>query len=198
MSFFVRTSVFYNKCFSFFLHFFKRNFLVTNSKFHTNMTSIVLCQSGLFSAALILAKVRGVCMDTFLALTSVVGQEFGKCFVIDFNIWNNKCFYIRLVFRAECLSIQFKWSDIYREHHLFATCSCRLFQFYTGKIRKYTWLRLKGKVIRLPCTWSNDCWHIYFVITVALRATTESFFCKSTPDCFAHIILEIWAEFQWQ
>ncbi|XP_065372533.1 uncharacterized protein ca isoform X2 [Calliphora vicina] len=52
------------------------NFLVTNGKYHTNMTSIVLCQSGLFSAALLLAKVRGVCIDTFLALNSVVGQEF--------------------------------------------------------------------------------------------------------------------------
>lgn len=55
-----------------------RNFLVTNGKYHTNMTSIVLCQSGLFSAALLLAKIRGVCIDTFLALNSVVGQEFGK------------------------------------------------------------------------------------------------------------------------
>lgn len=53
------------------------NFLVTNSKYHTNMTSIVLCQSGLFSSAIILAKVRGVCLDTFNALVSVVGQEFG-------------------------------------------------------------------------------------------------------------------------
>ncbi|XP_050340209.1 uncharacterized protein LOC126766471 isoform X2 [Bactrocera neohumeralis] len=53
------------------------NFLVTNTKYHTNMTSIVLCQSGLFSSALVLAKTRGVCIDTFLALTSVVGQEFG-------------------------------------------------------------------------------------------------------------------------
>lgn len=54
-----------------------RNFLVTNTKYHTNMTSIVLCQSGLFSAAIILAKVRGVCLDTFNALVSVVAQEFG-------------------------------------------------------------------------------------------------------------------------
>ncbi|KAH8294088.1 hypothetical protein KR054_008343 [Drosophila jambulina] len=53
------------------------NFLVTNSKYHTNMTSIVLCQSGLFSSAIILAKVRGVCLDTFNALISVVAQEFG-------------------------------------------------------------------------------------------------------------------------
>lgn len=53
------------------------NFLVTNSKYHTNMTSIVLCQSGLFSSAIILAKIRGVCLDTFNALISVVAQEFG-------------------------------------------------------------------------------------------------------------------------
>uniref|UniRef100_A0A1B0FLS7 Uncharacterized protein n=1 Tax=Glossina morsitans morsitans TaxID=37546 RepID=A0A1B0FLS7_GLOMM len=55
-----------------------RNFLVTNAKYHTNMSSIVFCQSGLFSSALVLAKIRGVCIDTFLALASVVGQEFGK------------------------------------------------------------------------------------------------------------------------
>ncbi|XP_037955224.1 uncharacterized protein LOC119685097 isoform X2 [Teleopsis dalmanni] len=52
------------------------NFIVTNNKYHANMTSIVLCQSGLYSSALLLAKTRGVCIDTFLALTSVVGQEF--------------------------------------------------------------------------------------------------------------------------
>lgn len=50
---------------------------MTNSKYHTNMTSIVLCQSGLFSSAIILAKIRGVCLDTFNALISVVAQEFG-------------------------------------------------------------------------------------------------------------------------
>lgn len=58
-----------------------RNFLATNNKYHSNMTSIVLCQSGLYSSALLLAKVRGVCLDTFLALTSVMGQEFGKIFL---------------------------------------------------------------------------------------------------------------------
>ena len=41
------------------------------------MTSIVLSQSGLFSAALLLAKIRGVCIDTFMALNSVLTQEFG-------------------------------------------------------------------------------------------------------------------------
>lgn len=50
---------------------------MTNTKYHTNMTSIVLCQSGLFSSAVILAKIRGVCLDTFNALISVVAQEFG-------------------------------------------------------------------------------------------------------------------------
>ncbi|XP_054728127.1 uncharacterized protein LOC129237413 isoform X1 [Anastrepha obliqua] len=68
------------------------NFLVTNTKYHTNMTSIVLCQSGLFSSALILAKMRGVCIDTFLALTSVVGQEFGKYRKDCLQERNNNCF----------------------------------------------------------------------------------------------------------
>ncbi|XP_073817461.1 RCC1 and BTB domain containing protein claret [Musca autumnalis] len=64
------------------------NFLVTNGKYHTNMTSIVLCQSGLFSAALLLAKVRGVCIDTFLALNSVVGQEFGWYSEVNVCLYN--------------------------------------------------------------------------------------------------------------
>lgn len=55
-----------------------RNFLTTNVKYHTNMTSIVLSQSGLYSAALLLAKIRGVFIDTFSALTNVAAQEFGK------------------------------------------------------------------------------------------------------------------------
>ncbi|XP_055848616.1 uncharacterized protein LOC129913788 isoform X2 [Episyrphus balteatus] len=64
------------------------NFLVTNTKFHTNMTSIVLCQSGLYSAALILAKARGACIDTFLALNSVVGQEFGWYSELNVCLYN--------------------------------------------------------------------------------------------------------------
>ncbi|XP_013097207.2 uncharacterized protein LOC106080378 [Stomoxys calcitrans] len=64
------------------------NFLVTNGKYHTNMTSIVLCQSGLFSAALLLAKVRGVFIDTFLALNSVVGQEFGWYSEVNVCLYN--------------------------------------------------------------------------------------------------------------
>ncbi|XP_037821556.1 uncharacterized protein LOC119610431 isoform X1 [Lucilia sericata] len=64
------------------------NFLVTNGKYHTNMTSIVLCQSGLFSAALLLAKIRGVCIDTFLALNSVVGQEFGWYTELNVCLYN--------------------------------------------------------------------------------------------------------------
>lgn len=62
------------------------------------MTSIVLCQSGLFSAALILAKIRGVCIDTFLALSSVVAQEFGMlCILYKLNKYKNN-FIFRLVF----------------------------------------------------------------------------------------------------
>uniref|UniRef100_A0A1A9WJQ0 Uncharacterized protein n=1 Tax=Glossina brevipalpis TaxID=37001 RepID=A0A1A9WJQ0_9MUSC len=68
------------------------NFLVTNAKYHTNMTSIVLCQSGLFSAALVLAKIRGVCIDTFLALTSVVGQEFGWYTELNACLYNSSEF----------------------------------------------------------------------------------------------------------
>lgn len=54
------------------------NFLVINKRFHSNMSSIVLAQSGLYSSATILALSRGAQLDVFCALVSVVNQQFGK------------------------------------------------------------------------------------------------------------------------
>lgn len=56
-----------------------RNFLVTNKRFHTNMSSIVLAQSGLYSAVSVLALNRGAQLDVFCALIGVVNQQFGRC-----------------------------------------------------------------------------------------------------------------------
>lgn len=53
------------------------NFLVTNKKYHPNMTSIVLCQSGLYCAAVLLACARGAHLDAFCGLVGVSNQEFG-------------------------------------------------------------------------------------------------------------------------
>lgn len=57
---------------------FPRNFLVTNKRYHTNMTSIVLCQSGLYSSAVLLASARGAHLDAYCGLVGVSNQEFGK------------------------------------------------------------------------------------------------------------------------
>lgn len=59
-------------------HKFSRNFLVTNKRYHTNMTSIVLCQSGLYSSAVLLASARGAHLDAYCGLVGVSNQEFGK------------------------------------------------------------------------------------------------------------------------
>lgn len=41
------------------------------------MSSIVLCQSGLYSSAILLAIIRGAQLDTFCGLVGVSSQEFG-------------------------------------------------------------------------------------------------------------------------
>lgn len=66
---------------------FGRNFLVTNKRYHTNMTSIVLCQSGLYSSAVLLASARGAHLDAYCGLVGVSNQEFGK---IKFGVIPNK------------------------------------------------------------------------------------------------------------
>lgn len=54
-----------------------RNFLVVNKRYHTNMCSIVLSQSGLYSSTIVLALNRGAHLDAFCALVGVTNQEFG-------------------------------------------------------------------------------------------------------------------------
>lgn len=41
------------------------------------MTSIVLCQSGLYSSAVLLACARGAHLDAYCGLVGVSNQEFG-------------------------------------------------------------------------------------------------------------------------
>lgn len=53
------------------------NFLVTNKRYHTNMSSIVLAQSGLYASTIVLALNRGAHMDAYCALVGVTSQEFG-------------------------------------------------------------------------------------------------------------------------
>lgn len=53
------------------------NFLATNKRYHTNMSSIVLSQSGLYASTIVLALNRGAHMDAYCALVGVTSQEFG-------------------------------------------------------------------------------------------------------------------------
>lgn len=46
------------------------------------MTSIVLCQSGLYSSAVLLACARGAHLDAYCGLVGVSNQEFG---IISFH-----------------------------------------------------------------------------------------------------------------
>uniref|UniRef100_T1H6U2 Uncharacterized protein n=1 Tax=Megaselia scalaris TaxID=36166 RepID=T1H6U2_MEGSC len=52
------------------------DFLTTNSKFHTNMASNVLSQSGLYSSALLLGLTRGDAIDCLSAMVKVIGHHF--------------------------------------------------------------------------------------------------------------------------
>ncbi|KAL7016596.1 hypothetical protein ACKWTF_010066 [Chironomus riparius] len=47
------------------------NFIVTNNKYHTSLSSIILSQSGLYSSAVLLAMHRGSCLDVFSCLVSM-------------------------------------------------------------------------------------------------------------------------------
>lgn len=60
---------------------FYRNFIATNSKFHTSLACVVLSQSGLYSTAILLAMMRGACLDVFSCLVGATDQVLGKKFV---------------------------------------------------------------------------------------------------------------------
>lgn len=54
------------------------NFIVTNSKYHTSLSSIILSQSGLYSTAVLLAMHRGACLDVFSCLVSTADHVLGE------------------------------------------------------------------------------------------------------------------------
>jgi hypothetical protein len=53
------------------------NFIVSNTKYHTSLSSIILSQSGLYSSAILLAMHRGACLDVFSCLVSMADHVFG-------------------------------------------------------------------------------------------------------------------------
>lgn len=54
------------------------NFIVSNSKYHTSLSSIILSQSGLYSTAVLLAMHRGACLDVFSCLVSTADHVLGE------------------------------------------------------------------------------------------------------------------------
>lgn len=56
------------------------NFIVTNTKYHTSLSSIILSQSGLYSTAVLLAMHRGACLDVFSCLVSTADHVLGEFF----------------------------------------------------------------------------------------------------------------------
>jgi hypothetical protein len=54
------------------------NFIVSNTRYHTSLSSIILSQSGLYSTAILLAMHRGACLDVFSCLVSTADHVLGK------------------------------------------------------------------------------------------------------------------------
>lgn len=62
------------------------NFIVSNTKYHTSLSSIILSQSGLYSSAILLAMHRGACLDVFSCLVSMADHVFGKLIFFFINL----------------------------------------------------------------------------------------------------------------
>lgn len=54
------------------------NFITTNYKYNTSLSSIILSQSGLYSSAILFAMTRGACLDVFCCLIGAIDHVLGK------------------------------------------------------------------------------------------------------------------------
>lgn len=63
------------------------SFVQVNQRFHTTLASTILSQGGLYSTAVLLAKVRGAGLDVFMALVKAVKQEIGEKEEMDWNCY---------------------------------------------------------------------------------------------------------------
>lgn len=63
------------------------SFVQVNQRFHTTLASTILSQGGLYSTAVLLAKVRGAGLDVFMALVKAVKQEIGEKEERDLNCY---------------------------------------------------------------------------------------------------------------
>lgn len=64
------------------------NFISTNTRYHSYLASVVLCESGLYSAAVLLAKVRGIALTVFYCLVKVTLLEPEEFFDIGVLMYN--------------------------------------------------------------------------------------------------------------
>ncbi|XP_055699615.1 uncharacterized protein LOC129799608 isoform X2 [Phlebotomus papatasi] len=53
------------------------NFIASNTKFHIQLSSAILAQSGLYSSAILLARTRGSVLEVYTNLVAAIAQEFG-------------------------------------------------------------------------------------------------------------------------
>lgn len=88
---------------------------MTNSKFHTSLSSVVLSQSGLYSTAVLVAMIRGACLDVFSCLVGAVEQ------VLDVGPeWNVYMFNLTEEMFMECIvylqDYAIDYFDIVRKH----------------------------------------------------------------------------------
>jgi hypothetical protein len=95
------------------------NFIVTNTKYHTSLSSIILSQSGLYSTAILLAMHRGSCLDVFSCLVSMADHVLSELLIsFTSNSINDFTFCSRHFERDECLHVQPVRCDFHGDHHL--------------------------------------------------------------------------------
>lgn len=79
------------------------NFIVTNSKYHTSLACIVLAHGKLYSSVVLLAMVRGTCLDVFSCLIGIWEQLADHPTEINAYVYNlaNELFMESLIYLQE-------------------------------------------------------------------------------------------------
>ncbi|XP_029730146.2 uncharacterized protein LOC109403594 [Aedes albopictus] len=79
------------------------NFIVTNSKYHTSLACIVLAHGKLYSSVVLLAMVRGTCLDVFSCLIGIWEQLADQPAEINAYVYNlsNELFMESLIYLQE-------------------------------------------------------------------------------------------------
>ncbi|XP_065095854.1 uncharacterized protein ca [Ochlerotatus camptorhynchus] len=79
------------------------NFIVTNSKYHTSLACIILAHGKLYSSVVLLAMVRGTCLDVFSCLIGIWEQLADHSAEINAYVYNlsNELFMESLIYLQE-------------------------------------------------------------------------------------------------